>query len=75
MRRKIVEIMEALDIDYEVVDVERASVATADELFVSNSQFGVLPVRQYERASFAPGKLTRRIMQALAGQGVTECRV
>lgn len=73
MRRKIVEIMEALDIDYEVVDVGRDAVAAADELFLSNSQFGVLPIRAYQQARFKPGKLTRRIMGALVEQGVTEC--
>ena len=60
-------------IDYEVVDIDRDAVAAADELFLSNSQFGVLPIREYEQVRFKPGKLTRRIMGALVEQGVTEC--
>ena len=73
MRRKVVEVMEGYDIDYEVIDVGRDAVSSADELFISNSQFGVLPVRQYGETRFVPGKQTLRIMRALVEQGVTEC--
>lgn len=73
MRRKVVELMEGHDIDYEVIDLGRDAVSSADELFLSNSQFGVLPVRQYGETRFVPGKQTLRIMRALVEQGVTEC--
>jgi 4-amino-4-deoxychorismate lyase len=72
MRRKIIEIMEARHIEYEVIDIGRDTVSSADELFLSNSQFGLLPVRQYEETRFAAGEQTLRIMRALVEQGVTE---
>ena len=44
-----------------------------DELFVTNSQIGLWPVRQIDDRSFFPGDPTRELMRRLAAVGVKEC--
>jgi len=48
-------------------------VHTAGEVFVTNSQLGIWPVRRFETTSFEPGPWTRKLMQRLAVIGVEEC--
>jgi 4-amino-4-deoxychorismate lyase len=73
MRRQVLAELTAKDRHFEVRDVMAAELMQADEVFISNSQFGVLPVRRIESTRYAPGPVTREIMQLLAVSGVTEC--
>jgi branched-subunit amino acid aminotransferase/4-amino-4-deoxychorismate lyase len=44
-------------------------------VFLTNSQFGVLPVRQLDSTEFAPGTVTRDLMRLAASTGVPECSI
>ncbi|RMF99261.1 MAG: aminodeoxychorismate lyase [Gammaproteobacteria bacterium] len=55
------------------VAVDDAQLESADELFLTNSQFGIWPVRQLGGRTLSSGPLTRALMQALADEGVEEC--
>ncbi len=45
----------------------------AEELFVTNSQIGIWPVRRFVERALGPGRLTRILMRELADIGVEEC--
>ena len=59
----------------EVCDLGVADLLNADEVFVSNSQFGVLPVRRVDFTDFSPGTATQEVMRLLARVGVEECLI
>ena len=45
-----------------------------DEVFVSNSQFGVLPVASCGTMRWGVGEVTRNVMTCMANAGIDECR-
>lgn len=45
----------------------------AEEVFISNSQFGIWPVTGCEAQHFSCGPVTRRLIANLAARGVEEC--
>ena len=47
----------------------------ADEVFVTNSQFGLLPVTSCDELQWPVGPLTREAMRLLGENGVEECRL
>lgn len=55
--------------------VSKARANRMDEIFLSNSQFGVLPVNQLGDSSFNDWPITKVVMQLLVDHGVLECRV
>lgn len=57
----------------EVRDIELKELHAADEVFLTNSQFGVLPVRQLDSINFSIGEVTRNVMALMARNGVSEC--
>lgn len=73
MRRHIIAILEKSGTICEVRDIGVGELDAADEVFLSNSQFGVLPVRQIDSTKFAPGRVTRDLMRLAASTGVPEC--
>jgi branched-chain amino acid aminotransferase len=63
-RRTVMEIAEALQLRVEVRSVEAREVAEADEIFISSTAGGIMPVVNYEGRPVGdgrPGALTRRI--------------
>ena len=63
-RRTVMEIAEALQVRVEVRGVHAHEVAEADEIFISSTAGGIMPVVNYEGRSVRdgrPGALTRRI--------------
>ncbi len=63
-RRTVMEIAEALQMRVEVRGVHAREVAEADEIFISSTAGGIMPVVNYEGRSVRdgrPGALTRRI--------------
>ena len=73
MRRHLLELMQASGVECKVCDIEYAELEKASELFLSNSQFGVLPVRRYAELDMNVGPVTRRIQKLAADNGVPEC--
>lgn len=74
MRRFIIETLHENGIEVVVRSVSRDSLLTADEVFLSNSQFGVLPVRSCDKHEWPIGDLTRRSMALLGESGLAEHR-
>jgi 4-amino-4-deoxychorismate lyase len=75
MRRKVIELLEANSIDYEVRDIKADELDKADGAFLSNSQFGVLPIRRCGVAEWQVNSVTSDIMSLVADAGVPECRL
>ena len=74
MRRHIINLLRKEEsMECEVRDVALEELASADEVFLSNSQFGILPVRTCASMQWGVGPITRRV-QAIAGaNGIPEC--
>ncbi len=74
MRRHIIDLLRNEEgMDCEVRDVTLEELSSADEVFLSNSQFGVLPIRTCASMQWGDGPITRRV-QAIAGaNGISEC--
>lgn len=70
MRRQIIETLTADQRDIEVTDI--ASLDDVQEVFLSNSQFGVLPVRSCGDNHWGVGRVTRDVAKCLAQCGVQE---
>ena len=73
MRRLVLDSFAANDQAVVVRDVALAEVRQSDEVFLSNSQFGVVPLRRIEDRQLSPGRSTRACQRLLAAQGVQEC--
>ena len=73
MRRHLLELMQASGIDCDVRDIEYADLENASELFLSNSQFGVLPVRRYGERDMKVGPVSRNVQRLAADNAVPEC--
>ena len=57
----------ALGLDFEEAELDRADVAAAEEIFLTNVRIGVWPVRRLEGQARAVGTVTRRVQTHLAG--------
>ena len=58
------------------VDVRDISVdefLASDEVFLTNSQFGALPVKCCGRSQWQPGPVSRECLSILADNGIAEC--
>ena len=66
-------VMEARD-DVEVCDLMLDDLAAADEVFITNSQVGALPVQRCDEHRWEVGRITRDVMSKLADAGIEECR-
>ena len=75
MRRLVMELANSSDRVCRESDLTREMLAEADEIFITNSQFGIWPVRQLEDQSLEVGAITRELMAQLGQRGVTECAV
>ncbi|MGI9273210.1 MAG: aminodeoxychorismate lyase [Woeseiaceae bacterium] len=73
MRRHLLGVMDEEGIECDVRDIDLAELDSADEIFLSNSQFGVLPVRACAQRQWKSGALTKRVQQLAAANGVPEC--
>lgn len=74
MRRHLVQLLlEKEGMACEVRDVSREELAAADEVFLSNSQFGVLPVHHCDSMQWGVGPVTRRVQVSVSDNGVPEC--
>lgn len=73
MRRHVIETLRAQGIDTQIQTVSLVDLKNANEVFVSNSQFGVMPVRSCAEMQWPVGDTTRNVMSILADNGVAEC--
>ena len=73
MRAKVLEEALAAGLKVQVRQFRPEELALADEVFVTNSQVGIWPVRRLAEAVFPVGPATRRLMARLVELGVSEC--
>jgi 4-amino-4-deoxychorismate lyase len=52
--------------DTAATDLRHTDLASADEIFITNSLLGICPVRRYEKQALAAGAVTRRLADRLA---------
>lgn len=74
MRQRIIELLAGNNIQVAEMAIGCEELASFDELFLSNSQVGVVPVRRCGDHTWSPGEATRSVMALLAYNGVPECR-
>ncbi len=74
MRRHILAALDEVGKKSVVRTVRTTELSTVDEVFVSNSQFGILPVVRCAELAWDVGVVTREIMAIMADNGVAECR-
>lgn len=58
----------------EVRDLTLDDLESSDEVFITNSQIGAVPVHRCDEMRWQVGPVTRRVMQTLADNGIEECR-
>jgi len=75
MRRHAIETLRDNGIVVEVRDVDVAELYGSDEVFLTNSQFGVLPVRRCGEKVWRVHPVTREVMSKMANNGIAECAV
>jgi 4-amino-4-deoxychorismate lyase len=74
MRSEVIRLLQSAGIDCAVRDVAADELPGADELFLTNSQFGAVPVRRYASRDYAIGALCRQAQALLGANGVPECQ-
>ena len=75
MRRHVIESLAETDNNVQETDISTADLAAADEVFLSNSQFGLLPVKSCTDWHWRVGPVTAQVMQKLADHGIRECKL
>jgi 4-amino-4-deoxychorismate lyase len=68
-------LLQQADVPCEVRDVDGDELNDANEVFLTNSQFGVLAVRAIDARQLSVGTVTRQIQDLLCADGVPECSV
>ena len=74
MRQLVINLLGREGNEVEVCDLDENDLATADEVFITNSQMGALPVRRCGDYTWSVGDGTRHVMALLADFGIEECR-
>jgi 4-amino-4-deoxychorismate lyase len=75
MRRHIMVTLAEQGIRAEIRTLTLAEMNDSDELFICNSQVGVLPVRRCGERRWPVGEITKTVMATLAASGIAECRL
>jgi 4-amino-4-deoxychorismate lyase len=73
MRGQIIGLLQAASVDCQVRDLTVDEVFAAEEVFLTNSQLGVIPVRRCDAQEWAIGSRTRQVQAFAAANGVPEC--
>ena len=74
MRRHLLALLESSTLDSEVVALTEPDLAGADEVFLTNSQMGAIPVNRCGEHTWPVGPVTRQVLALLADNGILECR-
>jgi 4-amino-4-deoxychorismate lyase len=72
MRRKVVELAHRHDIPVIVRDIRLNELREVDEMFICNSQIGLLPVAMLDGRRLTVGAMTKRFTDLLLKDGVLE---
>ncbi len=72
MRGRVLQLADELGLETTVREIEPAEVMSADELFLTNSQYVLWPIARLATREWARGPLTGRIASALEAAGLTE---
>ncbi|MDX1517409.1 MAG: aminodeoxychorismate lyase [Woeseiaceae bacterium] len=75
MRTRIIALLGDNGIDCAEGTIAQDALADADEVFLSNSQYGAVPVRRCADRRWPVGDATRSVMALLAYNGVPECHL
>jgi 4-amino-4-deoxychorismate lyase len=75
MRRLVIRLLSQEGREVEICDLTEDDLAAADEVFITNSQMGAVPVHRCGNYKWSIGEQTRGVMALLADFGVEECRV
>ena len=75
MRRLVIEELNRSNEPVVVTDLSMDDLANADEVFITNSQMGAVPVHRCGELHWSVGPATRDVMGLLAERGVEECRL
>jgi len=73
MRRHVTEVLSASGMPVRECELAWDKLISADEVFLTNSQFGVVPVRSCDAREWSVGPLTSKVLALLAESGVEEC--
>lgn len=73
MRDFAIEVFRDHGLEVTITDIEVDELWHCDGLFLTNSQFGVLPVRTCEHHVYPASRITRDCMALLANEGIGEC--
>jgi len=75
MRRHTIETLDTQGIIVAQQPCSLSGLEGADEVFLSNSQFGVLPIKSCMEMKWTVGEVTQKVMTILADNQVPECRL
>ncbi len=75
MRRHVIETLAGERKDIGVADLFEQDLFDADEVFITNSQIGVVPIQRCGDHKWVIGNTTRQVMALLAENGIDECRL
>lgn len=75
MRRHIIATLPDNGLEVDVRSLRSAELEGVDEVFVSNSQFGVMAVKSCGNLKWPVGKVTQKVMSIMADNGVAECHL
>ena len=73
MRQFAIDCLRSDGVDVEECDITIDDCKAADELFLTNSQFGALPVSHVGDTAWKTGEVTRLVLNTLARNGIAEC--
>jgi 4-amino-4-deoxychorismate lyase len=73
MRRHAIETLRRTGDTVVVRDISESELMHSDEVFICNSQFGILPVQRCGDKEWHAHTRTRSVMRALAQSGIVEC--
>ncbi|MGI9222223.1 MAG: aminodeoxychorismate lyase [Woeseiaceae bacterium] len=72
MRARVMQRLRDAGVTCNVRDIAVDELRAASEIFLTNSQFGVLPVRRIDELEFEVGAITRQVQTLMAADGVPE---
>jgi 4-amino-4-deoxychorismate lyase len=75
MRRHVIETLGQQGITVAIRPYTLTDLEETDEAFLSNSQFGVLPIKRCMEMKWPVGEVTQNVMTILADNQVPECRL
>ena len=73
MRRHIMTTLSEHELAVDIGTLHSTDLQDVDEVFVANSQFGVMPVKSCGDLKWPVGGVTQKVMSILADNGVVEC--